>query len=54
MGKTLFQLARLYLMQGHQAQMRANLRQARAIFEDLGARLDLAQAQELAIDSLIR
>jgi tetratricopeptide (TPR) repeat protein len=47
MGKTLFQLARLHRMRGDQAQMKEILRQARAIFEDLGARLDLAQAQEL-------
>jgi flagellin-specific chaperone FliS len=40
-------LARLYRTQGEQMQMRENLRQAKAIFEDLGARLDLAQAQEL-------
>jgi hypothetical protein len=30
--------------------MQENLRQARTIFEDLGARLDLAQARELALE----
>lgn len=49
-GKTLFQLARLHRMQGDQAQMWDNLKKALAIFEDLGARLDLAQAQELSPD----
>ena len=48
MGKTVFQLARLHQTQGKQAQMWENLGQAQAIFEDLGARLDMAQAQELA------
>ncbi len=49
-GKTLFQLARLHRMQGDQAQMWENLKRALAIFEELGARLDLAQAQELSPD----
>jgi len=50
MGKTLFQLARLCQVQGDQVQMQENLRQARTIFEDLGAGLDLAQARELALE----
>ncbi len=47
-GKTLFQLAYLYRTQGNQTQMKENLERARAIFEDLGAHLDLAQVQDLA------
>jgi tetratricopeptide (TPR) repeat protein len=47
-GKTLFQMARLYQVRGDQAQMQMRLGQAQSIFEGLGARLDLARAQELA------
>ncbi len=46
-GKTLFQLARLYLMRGEHAPMQRYLRQAKGIFEELGARLDLAETQAL-------
>ena len=46
-GQTLVQQALLCREQGYQAEARASLERAIAIFQDLGARLDLAQAQSL-------
>ncbi len=47
-GKTLFQLARLHRIRGEPVKMQEHLEEAQTIFEDLGARLDLAQIQKLA------
>jgi flagellin-specific chaperone FliS len=45
MGQTLFQLAQLHRDLGHDDQFRAALRRAIAIFERLGAQLDLEWAR---------
>jgi flagellin-specific chaperone FliS len=47
-GQTLFQLARLYRALGRQADSTTALERAMAIFQELGARLDLEQAQRWA------
>jgi tetratricopeptide (TPR) repeat protein len=46
-GQTLYQLALLYREQGRRSEAAVALTRATAIFQELGARLDLAQAQSL-------
>ncbi len=46
-GKTCFQFARLFQTRGDEEQANKYANQARSIFEDLGANLDLAHVQDL-------